>query len=35
MQRQAQAHEVRFDNAHRWVLGPGGMWRLGCACFAF
>jgi predicted amidohydrolase YtcJ len=35
MQRQVQAHEVRFDDVHRWVLGSGGMWRLGCVCFAF
>jgi predicted amidohydrolase YtcJ len=35
MQRRAQARETRFDDMHRWVMGDGGLWRLGCACFAF
>ena len=35
MQRWAQAHETLADRAHRWVLGPSGLWRLGCDCFAF
>lgn len=35
MQRWAQAHETLADHAHRWVLGPSGLWRLGCDCFAF
>jgi predicted amidohydrolase YtcJ len=35
MPRGAYAHEVLSDHVHRWVRGPAGVWRLGCACFAF
>jgi predicted amidohydrolase YtcJ len=34
-QTQVQAHATHFDDVNRWVLGPFGKWRLGCACFAF
>jgi predicted amidohydrolase YtcJ len=40
--RQAYAHASLADHvhhlgatAHRWIRGPSGVWRLGCACFAF
>ena len=29
------AVESLAATAHRWVLGEGGMWSLGCDCFAF
>jgi hypothetical protein len=35
MQRRIQVHEALVDDGHRWVRDAGGMWRLGCACFAF
>jgi predicted amidohydrolase YtcJ len=28
-------HQKAPHGAHRWVLGEGGMWELGCDCFAF
>jgi predicted amidohydrolase YtcJ len=34
-QTQVQAQATLLDDVHRWVLGPHGKWRLGCACFAF
>jgi hypothetical protein len=32
--RRAHAPEPRSDFGHRRVLGPSGLWRLGCDCFA-
>ena len=32
--RRAHAPESPSDHGHRWVMGPSGLWRLGCDCFA-
>jgi Amidohydrolase family len=32
--RRAHTPESRSGHGHRWVMGPSGLWRLGCDCFA-
>jgi hypothetical protein len=32
--RRAHAPESLSDHGHRRVMGPSGLWRLGCDCFA-
>jgi hypothetical protein len=31
---RAHTPESRPGHGRRWVMGPSGLWRLGCDCFA-